>query len=474
MCDWVESKCGNIGGMEEMELIEEAKKRCTRVMERVERLDTSKITASCKGTLLKLASSELNFLSSTHLHQSLPLSVNIGHLEAVVHILEQPFITGVSRVCKPFPLSPTIGNGEKSDCGGAKGVYLDIVCTLNRNPVWFIVSDRNPKYVSWDECSGNKGLRTRIQQVLDAARSSLTLKPSSVILFFSNGLDQCVCEKLQGEFGAYECAVEFPDCSFDFLEEPESEWINVLARSYRGACILEIKVDHVSPSVLVYDVKDSPPDAVGTRIPEKHIDISLGASFSSLISGMKFCCLHAEGVETLLGQDDLINFDTTALIAVVSGISNGGTEKLLAAPETEMRLRFKGNYKFVIAQVLSEIQNPIHVELSGLTSGKRGIICETVHSEFKELVSMCGGPYEKLRADQLLKCLMVVPDSPSARMMGLPTTRKLALKNKVVFGTGDYWHAPTLTANMAFVRAISQTGMSLFTIEHRPRALTGN
>lgn len=278
-------------------------------------------------------------------------SVNIGHLEAVVHILEQPFITGVSRVCKPFPLSPTIGNGEKSDCGAAKGVYVDIVCTLNRDPVWFIVSDRNPKYVSWDECSGNKGLRTRIQQVLDAARSSLTLKPSSVILFFSNGLDQCVCEKLQGEFGAYECAVEFPDCSFDFLEEPESEWINVFARSYRGACILEIKVDHVSPSVLVYDVKDSPPDAVGTQIPEKHIDISLGASFSSLISGMKFCCLHAEGVETLLGQDDLINFDTTALIAVVSGISNGGTEKLLAAPETEMRLRFKGNYKFVIAQV---------------------------------------------------------------------------------------------------------------------------
>jgi glycerol kinase len=67
-----------------------------------------------------------------------------------------------------------------------------------------------------------------------------------------------------------------------------------------------------------------------------------------------------------------------------------------------------------------------------------------------------------------------VPDSPSQRVMGLPTTRKLALKNKVVFGTGDYWHAPTLTANMSFVRAISQAGMSLFTIEHRPRALTGD
>lgn len=128
----------------------------------------------------------------------------------------------------------------------------------------------------------------------------------------------------------------------------------------------------------------------------------------------------------------------------------------------------------MITQVVSEIQNPIHVELDSVLSGKRGMICECVCSEFKELVSMCGGENEKSRAGHLLKCIMVVPDSPSARMMSLPNTRKLAFKNKVCFGTGDHWRAPTLTANMAFVRAISQTGMSLFTIEHRPRALTGD
>lgn len=273
----------------------------------------------------------------------------------MVHILEHPFITGVSRVCKPIPLSPTIGKGEGSVCYGAKGVYLDIVCTLNRNPVWFIVSDRNRKYVSWEGCSGHKGLRTRIQQVLDTARSSLALRPSYLILFFSNGLDQCVRLKLQDEFGAYECTINFPDCSFDHLEEPESEWINVLTRSYQGACILEIKLDHVSASVLDHGIRDSSPDAFGTGIPEKHIDISLGASFSSLISGMKISSLQAEGLGDLLRQHGMINFDTTALIALVSGISNGGADKLLAAPEADMRLRFKGNYKFVIAQVTSNL-----------------------------------------------------------------------------------------------------------------------
>lgn len=57
-------------------------------------------------------------------------------------------------------------------------------------------------------------------------------------------------------------------------------------------------------------------------------------------------------------------------------------------------------------QALSEIQTPIDKELGGVIAGKKGIICESVLSEFKELVSMCGGPNEKLRADELLKCLM--------------------------------------------------------------------
>lgn len=68
----------------------------------------------------------------------------------------------------------------------------------------------------------------------------------------------------------------------------------------------------------------------------------------------------------------------------------------------------------------------------------------------------------------------VVNDNPTERVMGLPTTRKLAMKNKIVFGTGDRWGAPTLTANMGFVRAVAQSGMSLSTIEHSPRALTGD
>ncbi|VVA21339.1 PREDICTED: UPF0415 [Prunus dulcis] len=416
--------------------VELAKKRCRDVIDRIEGLPAStKITASCRRTLLKLAHSELTFLcrccSSTSSSSSTPLnlSVNIGHLEAVVHLLQQPFITGVSRVCKPIPLSTLAPHphGQKTDPCLKIHVHVDIVCTLHRNPVWIIVSDRNPKYISWSGSScgspykrdKSKGLKLRIQQVTAAARSAVALKPSSVILFFSNrnGLSSIVCDKLKDEFGATEFQLDFPVLDFNFdLSEEAGEWTNVLvARTYQEACAFEIKVSDTRNTVLSSesDVKDS---SLGeAAVTEKDPFVSTEhteffRAFSNLISGMEFYSLYLKNGESaqvgsLLGQSELINFDTTALIALVSGISNGGTPKLLATPESELRQRFKGNYEFVIGQVMSEIQNPILVELGRTISGKRVIICESVRSEFKELVLMCGGPNEKLRASQLLNCL---------------------------------------------------------------------
>lgn len=54
---------------------------------------------------------------------------------------------------------------------------------------------------------------------------------------------------------------------------------------------------------------------------------------------------------------------------------------------------------------MSELQNPIHVEFGRILCGKKGIICESVHMEFKELILMCGGPNEKMRAGKLINCL---------------------------------------------------------------------
>ncbi|EOA35176.1 hypothetical protein CARUB_v10020322mg [Capsella rubella] len=362
----------------EIEEIETAKKRCKSVIRTIEKLPISTaITASCRRTLLKLASSELSFLSTLSSDPSpQPLSVNIGHIESVVRILQLPSITGVSRVCKPIPLP--IG-----------GVHVDLVCTLGKVPVWIIVSDRNPRYISWSgDRHGSKGLSLRIEQILAAAHSSTTLKPSSVILFFANGLPSLIYEKLRDEFGAVYFNFDVGS-DFECDETVEGEWVHVVrTRSYKEAVSVEIKlIDHQcdSPST-------EPEVVVQAEVPELS---QKEVAFSSVISSMR-----------LLGEDCFINFDTTALVALVSGISNGCAERIVDMPETELEEKFKGNTVFVIAQARSEIENPVLVKMRTVVSGKRGIVCESVLSEFKELVSMYAGPNEKRRAEQLLKSLM--------------------------------------------------------------------
>lgn len=268
-----------------------------------------------------------------------------------MHVLQQPFVTGVSRVCKPinFKYSPSI--------------YVDIVCSMNGNPVWFIVSDRNPRYISWGGGSShkNKGLKQKIQQVVDAARQSpVTLRPSSIVLFFSNGLDDIVYQKLRCEFGAINLEME----PFSYEEfELEDKWTNVvLGRLFPDACVVRIEVDKDSHGLEKNIPESRISDLVSCNKYYEHSDPNLGTSLCSLVRGMKcWCCSLDDKVELEVGlrnqswrdaEAKLVNFDTTAMVAIVSGISNGRTEKLLATSEHELRDRFKGNYDFVIAQVI--------------------------------------------------------------------------------------------------------------------------
>ncbi|XP_047339091.1 uncharacterized protein LOC124942603 [Impatiens glandulifera] len=470
-----------------MEIIENAKRRCRAAIDQIDNLSgtlSSKISDSCKRTLIRYAKTELSFLSRFDSSTAPPsLSVNIGHLEAVLYILQQPFVNGVSRVCKRIPPTSCLGKRMGSS---SEGIHVDIVSTVNGNPVWFIVSDRNPKYLSWNGSCRDKGLRERIERVLDAARSSSTTKPTSVIFFFSHGLDNSIHLKLKDEFGAFNFGMEFSDFDLHLAGEQEGEWIYILQRSFSKAVIIEVKVGFSSNATvaLEYGGNDlglsvGPFLRMEQELSKEFMDLNLGISFCSLISRMSSSSSSANNAESCeqdnlsLGAD-LTNLDTTALIAIVSGISNGSAQKLLAQPVNELISRYKSNFDFVVEQVTFELDTPIHAKLESVLSGKRWIVCSSVCSEFKELVSMCGGPNEKSRAHYLLNSIRIVEDSPSERMMNLPTTRKLAMKNKVTFGTGDNWGAPTLSANMAFVRAVAQTGMSLFTIEHKPRALIGD
>ncbi|CAL4942519.1 unnamed protein product [Urochloa decumbens] len=301
---------------------------------------------------------------------------------------------------------------------------VDFACAFRGRPAWALVSASNPARLAWAPRGG--GLRARVAAVLDAARGAPpATRPEKLLLVFSRGVGADIAVGLAEGFGAVETDLlaEFVGVSED---EDEEGWVAVsfnASEEMRSFRAFEIDVADGAAEVLL------PPEAA---LPEGITDEEVPLGFEGAFGAF-----------------------------------------LMDMPEAVNRARFKCNYKFVMDQAQSELQFPILVELGKAIEGKQCIICETVNSEFSEIVSMCGGPEEKARARHLLKQLTIVPDSPSACMMDLPTTRKLAMKNKVVFGTGDHWRAPTLTANKGFVRAVSQSAMPLLTIEHRPRALIG-
>ncbi|KAG8092068.1 hypothetical protein GUJ93_ZPchr0012g21028 [Zizania palustris] len=420
--------------------LELARARCRELHDRVAAYTVTLPRQPALRSLLRLVAAELRFLDSSRPDHAAaaprPLSSNLPHLAALHVLLTHPAVRCPSR------LAPLPG--------------VDFACAFRSRPAWALLSARNPSRLAWDPAPD--GLRSRVAAALDAARRAPpATRPEKLLLVFSRGVGADPARGLAEEFGAVEI-----DLLVDFVGEATDDddegWVSVNfspnedMRSFKA---FEIVVAEGGNEII------SPPPPLQEVEVNEGSGKSLEGEFGNFVGRMR------------MGSKDLMNLDTTALIAIVSGISNGGVEKLMSIPEAETRARFKCNYKFVIDQAHSELQSPVLVELGEAVDGKRCIICETVISEFKEIVSMCGGPEEKTRSSQLLKRLIAVPDSPSARMMDLPTTRKLAMKNKVVFGTGDHWRAPTLTANMGFVRAVSQSGMPLVTIEHRPRALIG-
>ncbi|CAM0956689.1 unnamed protein product [Alopecurus aequalis] len=320
-------------------------------------------------SLLRLVAAELRFLtSSNHPDPARPLSSNLPHLGALHLLLTHPSVRSPSR------LTPLTG--------------VDFACAFRSRPAWVLLSGRNPSGFRWVP---RKGIRPRVAAVLDAARSAPpATRPEKLLLAFARGVNADIVWGLAEEFGAVEI-----DLLADFVCEAEDDkeedgWVSVSfhpGEEMRRFRAFEIDIVDGGGEVL------SPPPPRDMKL-EVGSEDTLEGWFGDFLGKMR------------MDSMELVNLDTTALVAMISGISNGGVGKLMSAPEAETRERFKCNYKFVMDQAQSELQSPIFVELGKAVDEKKCIICETVNSEFTEIVSMCGGPEEKSRASQLLKKLM--------------------------------------------------------------------
>nr|CAB3227161.1 UPF0415 protein C7orf25 homolog [Phallusia mammillata] len=153
------------------------------------------------------------------------------------------------------------------------------------------------------------------------------------------------------------------------------------------------------------------------------------------------------------------NLDITAMICLVSNLTNGQTDFTFGQPVLDQ-------------QAVEERSNPALPVLKDFLKDKKLIACQTAVRNFTKIVETIGGENEKLRSKELLKQVTIVPDRPSQRTLNLTTSSKINSRAKILFGTGDSEMAVTVTANSAFVRAAKQSGVIYSVFHHEARALT--
>ncbi|XP_022085448.1 UPF0415 protein C7orf25 homolog isoform X2 [Acanthaster planci] len=154
-----------------------------------------------------------------------------------------------------------------------------------------------------------------------------------------------------------------------------------------------------------------------------------------------------------------VNLDVTTLVALVSDLTHGGCWHSFAEPLIQE-----------LAQ--QEREQPVVGEMEQFLQDKELYACQTAINDFQKILATIAGPQERERAQQLLARITLVEDNPSDRASQLEESHRIKHRAKVIFGTGDKMKAITTTANVGFVRATGNKGVSFAVHIHQSRALT--
>lgn len=168
-----------------------------------------------------------------------------------------------------------------------------------------------------------------------------------------------------------------------------------------------------------------------------------------------------KALDNNFGSIDEANLDVTALLALVSNLSNGSANCMFESTVLK-------------EHAAQERKTPVMPALNEVLANKRLVACQTAVVAFQNIVATIGGVEETKRTQELLERVQVVDDEPSERCLALRKSSKINRRALIIFGTGDKRKAVTVTANSGFIRAAAQSGVKLTTYEHQARALTEN
>ncbi|KAG0559089.1 hypothetical protein KC19_10G078300 [Ceratodon purpureus] len=500
------------------DVVRELQRRGAALWTALSRLPPCALTADCRARLLKAVQAECRFVdrlagrggsgvADAHLSSS-----NFGHLEGILYVLQNQSwrVAGATAALKSFQAC-SLSESEKEKEGGvgdgkddvspvssfARDVndavgsvaHVDLVCTLLGEAVWVVVINSSAQNRLWFDKKKRKGIHTRLASLLHVASLGSVVQPSAIVLLVRDGFDSRIEQHLREEFQASKMSESglgprleeelLSTSNCDVEEVEDGEWVNIHISSseIRHWTSYWIRVQpetQIRDTKCIENLESKHVLAAGNFQGENSEDASFIIGSSSCWAAIAMLQAKHEEFDKLQHERKILNMDTTALVAIVSELTNGGAQQLLNMSSEEREKRFPGMAKFVYEQALVELDEPFMPQFERILSDKLPVICEYVYDEFTSIILTNGGPREKQRAQILLSQLKVLPNLSSSRVDALPVTGKIKPRHKLVFGSGDFLQAPTVTANMSFVRAVQQQGMALAIIQHQPCALTGD
>lgn len=156
-----------------------------------------------------------------------------------------------------------------------------------------------------------------------------------------------------------------------------------------------------------------------------------------------------------------LNLDVTAMLAYVSDLSNGGCD-----------CNFSDS-KILNEQAANERVNPVKPFLDKTFKGKRLIACQSSVDAFQSIVETLAGKNERIRANELLKTIQVLPNVENPeKIIKAEDSHRVKERSRQIFAFGIYHKAYTLTSNHGFIRAVKSLNLDIPVVLHSPRALS--
>ncbi len=476
-----ENESGNIQGLLQSHL-ELAEKLCTRCEQQIHLSGVSKLLKKCKAEQKFLCSlMKKNDVKESHLRSS-----NLAHLQGIMESIES--LPGILKVLQPFSC-PQL----------SFSLVVDVVC--NHGYTWVKVIARKPQalHLIWAG-EGQFGERNIVDQAEEyltcAEHNQHNFRKPQIVFILVSGVTRPVKEALQN----IGIQVQGPEVEVDRDVERKLEKLRELMTS-SSTDEEESDVsdegkscEHDSRQDYSGDLAPSTSDMTGNgtrtlssdHAVEGHparcdMDSQGQAESPSAVSlEMQGLQLHTqedngnderrkEGERSAAYSVALsfptpptihkVNLDITTLISLVSNVCHG-----------KCHLTFQE--AILTEQAMQERESPLLPKLHAFMKGKQLFACQTAVDDFDAILGTVGGPEEKKRAENLLQQITVVPDQPSARSESLMTSAKVKDRARIIFGTGDSIQATTISANIGFVRASGNQGVTFSVFLHEPRALT--